>query len=516
MRAIVTADEMRRLDRAAIDERGIPSATLMERAGAGVARVVRKLLREKRSLVARRVLVLCGPGNNGGDGFVVARHLRQAAIEVDVIACFAPARLIGDAAFMRDAWLAAGGQIMEATDAAALDAQAARFARAGLIVDALFGTGLSRPVEGVFAHAIELCNRSSAIKVAVDVPSGIDTDLGAPLGVCFEAQHTVTFAFPKLGIVGAPGFVHAGAVEVVDIGIDDAMARAIGARGLLLDRSVLDAIAAPEDGRAHKGTHGHVLVIAGSSGKGGAALLPRAALRAGAGLVTLATPVDVRSALEGRVPEVMTVGYDPGDPSALSALLVGRRAAVVGPGMPTDEKVRPALGALLGAAARAKIPVVLDADALNHLAAARDLLPATGTWVMTPHPGEAARLLGRSSAEVERDRLGIARELAAQYHAIAVLKGARTIICAPSGHYAVCPAGSPALGTGGTGDVLAGVIGARLGAGRPTFDAACEGVMWHATAGDLAAAAIGPRGLLAGDVMDHLPQVLSAHRKRAD
>jgi NAD(P)H-hydrate epimerase len=317
----------------------------------------------------------------------------------------------------------------------------------------------------------------------------------------------VTFAFAKRGLVGAPGFALAGALHVVDIGIPERLAETLGVRARLLDDGVL-AWLAERDPMAHKGTHGHLLLVAGSSGKTGAALLAgRGALRAGAGLVTVAAPAEARPGIDGRVPELMTAWYQ--TPDELVPLLEGKRALAAGPGMPTDDHARVGLAKLVAAAAQARLGVVLDADALNHLAAEPGILAKGTRAVLTPHPGEAARLLGSSTGAVQSDRYGAATQLAKQLDAVVALKGARTVVAAPDGRIAVNPTGNPGMGTGGTGDVLTGCIGALLAGGAEPFDAACTGVYWHGLAGDRVAAEQGERGLVAGDLADALPRALA-------
>jgi len=508
---LVTAQEMRALDREVIEQVGVPGAVLMESAGRGVVEVIASLVDPEGA----EVVVYAGAGNNGGDGFVVARHLANRGARVRVILCAQAAKIGGDAKIHFYACKRSQVEILDGASEDALRDAAARTAGAGVVVDALFGTGLQRPVEGLYASAVDRINAHRGLKIAVDVPSGIDSDRGVPLGApgtCVRADHTVTFAFAKRGLVGAPGFTFAGALHVVDIGIPARLAEARGVRARLLDDGVLAPLQRREP-LGHKGTHGHVLLVAGSSGKTGAALLAgRGALRAGAGLVTVAAPIDARAGIDGRVPELMTAWYE--RPDAIEPWLSGKRALVAGPGIPTDEPMRKALGALVAAAARANLGVVLDADAINHVAEDARILPsAEGRVVLTPHPGEAARLTGSTTAAVQADRFGAAEQLARKLDAVVALKGARTVVAAPDGRVAVCPTGNEGLGTGGTGDVLAGCIGALLAGGETPFDAACAGVYWHGLAGDLVAAEQGTRGLVAGDVADALPRALERSLK---
>jgi hydroxyethylthiazole kinase-like uncharacterized protein yjeF len=495
---VVTAAEMRELDRLTIEELGIPGALLMEHAGRAVASEVEQLVPGRL-----RAAIVCGSGNNGGDGFVCARWLREHGHDVCVVLGSGRPHPGGDAALHLGVYERQGGAVVE------LDGLAAVLAGADVVIDALFGTGLTRPIEGALADVIAQMNAAPALRVAVDIPSGLDADTGRTLGVCVDADLTVTFAFAKIALVSSPGFERCGVLKVVEIGIPHGLPERLGV-GLSLHERAEARERLPRRPRGgHKGTFGHLLVVAGSAGKTGAALLcASAGLRAGAGLCTLATPPEVRPLIEGRAWEVMLAELDPERPrdEALSALLTlasGKRALAWGPGMPTS----PAAGELLRAALLVlEPPVVLDADALNHLA--RDpqvLAKARAKLVLTPHPGEAARLLATDVATVQADRVGSARRLADSARAVVVLKGARTIVAAPGGRAVINPTGNPGMGTGGTGDVLTGVIGALLAQGLAPFDAAALGAYVHGLAGDLARDARGEIGLNAGDLLSSLP-----------
>ncbi|GEJ57179.1 bifunctional NAD(P)H-hydrate repair enzyme [Anaeromyxobacter diazotrophicus] len=500
----MTAAEMRAIDGAAIAG-GVPGMALMERAGAAVARA---------ALVLRgpggRVVALCGGGNNGGDGYVAARVLAEAGVPVSAVAIAAPDALRGDARAAHEAAVRGGVGVAPGAELAAL-----RAGPGDVLLDALLGTGLARAAGGAFAAAIarlaEL--RAGGAKVlAVDLPSGLSADTGRPLGPCVQADATVTFGFLKRGLVLHPGAELAGAVEVVDIGLPRAAAEAVPPTAELLTEEEARALVPPRPPEAHKGDAGRLLVVAGSPGKSGAAHLALAgALRGGAGLVTLAARAEVLPfALAGR-PEAMSLALPgegplgPGDLEALLAAAHGMDAVVIGPGIPRGPETAAALHAFL---ARARLPAVLDADALNALAERPDLLAALpAPVVLTPHPGEMARLAGTTIAEVQRDRLAVAAARARAWGCAVVLKGARTVVAAPSGAPAIVPAGNPGLATGGTGDVLAGLTGALLAGHLPPFDAARAAAFAHALAGDLCAARLGQRGLLASDVAGALGEV---------
>ena len=499
MLPVATAAEMRALDAATIEDIGLPGAVLMETAGRGVAAAV-----AARAPAGGRIAVVCGGGNNGGDGFVVARVLRAAGHDAIVHLVAPRARITGDAALHLAAYEKSGGVLFEATTADDLVALGEALDAAAVIVDAVLGTGLDRTVEGHLAAVITRIDEARGLRIAVDLPSGLSADTGHPLGVAVHADHTVTIAVAKVGIAGAPGVAHAGTLEVVDIGIPRALAQAqtraalverADARGWLPARGVLD----------HKGRRGHVVVIGGSPGKRGAGrLAATAALRAGAGLCTLAGPATAGG--EGgelAAPDaVMTAVLD--DAAAVRAFLAGKDAAVVGPGMPDDARGRAWVDAALGAS----VPLVLDATALAHLAGRlADVADARATCVLTPHPGEAARLLGETTDAVQADRMRAVRALAAASRAVVVLKGARTLVCDGTlgdDFVTINPTGGPALATGGTGDVLAGAIGALVAQGVAPASAARLAVWLHGAAGDALAARLGPSGVVASDLPEAL------------
>jgi len=501
---LVGSAEMRAIDRAAIDGLGVPSLSLMERAGAAVAEAAVALLG-----AGGRFRVLCGGGNNGGDGYVAARLLHGSGHPVDVVALVPSTRLPPDAASMRERAAAAGVAIAEATAPLRLAA-----APGDVIVDALLGTGLARPAEGLFAQAIAAiaaARGAGARVVAVDVPSGLSADSGRPLGPCVHADRTVTFAFLKRGLAIHPGAWLAGEVTVADIGIPaEAAARVpVGAEILYQEEAL--ALLPPRAPDAHKGDAGRLLVIAGSPGKSGAAHLAlTGALRGGAGLVWLAARPEVMPlALAGR-PEAMNVplpGEGPLGMSDLAPLLEaaqGADALAIGPGIPRGPQTGALLRELL---ARAAIPAALDADALNALAESGGPGGLGVPAVLTPHPGEMARLTGRSTAEVQADRIEIAAASAQAWGVTVVLKGARTVVADPDGPPAVIPTGNAGMATGGTGDVLAGLTGALLAGGLPPRAAGRVAAWVHGRAGDLVAARLGQRGLLAEDLGQGIGEV---------
>jgi NAD(P)H-hydrate epimerase len=500
---VLTAAEMRAADAAATDELGLPSLLLMENAGRGVAEIIRRELGGAGP--GRAVVVVCGGGSNGGDGFVVARHLARAGVAVRVVLAAARERMAGDAALNLTALERMGGV---AVDDGSAWTEAGRWgaclAGAAVVVDAIFGTGIRGAVSGVPALALEAMNAALARKIAVDVPSGLDADTGRAAGPVFKADVTATMAARKLGLV-VDAEAPVGRIEVVDLGVPIAAAVAAAARCRLLDDAGVAARLPRRRLGAHKGSSGHLLVIAGSAGKTGAALLVgQGALRAGAGLVTLASTPAGQAALDAKVVELMTARYPGGEDAAPEAAadlrrLAGRaQAFVIGPGIPTGPGMRAVVRTL---AAALPLPGVLDADALNALgtSAASVLASASAPRIVTPHPGEMSRLTGVSIEEIEGDRVGHARAFAVASRATVVLKGARTVIASPDGAVAVSPVACPALATAGSGDVLGGVIGALLARGLAAATAAEVGVFVHGRAGEELAAVLGD-GVTAGDL----------------
>ncbi len=499
MRPVFTAEEMRRVDRRAVAELGIAGATLMENAGSGAAAHVLAALPR----AGARVVVVCGKGGNGGDGFVVARWLHRRRVRVEVFLVTRPGDLTGDAA-AKFRVLPRGVPVRVVQDPAAL---ARGLAAAGLVVDALLGTGARGAPEGLVARAIEAINASGKPVVALDIPSGLPADGGAPPGPAVRASLTTTFAGLKVGLVSGPAVDLAGRVVVVDIGVPAAeVARDIATYAL--EDADIEALVPPRPREAHKGTFGHLLIVAGALGKtGAAALAAHAALRSGVGLVTVATPASQQPIVAGLVMEAMTEALAETPQrslalkarDALVALADARDAVALGPGLGLD----PETGALARALAREQPrPMVIDADALTALAGHLETLAeARGPRCLTPHPGEMARLLGATSTDVQRDRIGAAREFARRHGVHLVLKGAASVIAAPDGHVYLNPTGNPGMASGGTGDVLTGMTGAFLARGLGPLASLQAAVFLHGRAGDLAAARVGEESLVARDVV---------------
>lgn len=502
---VLSREQIRALDRYAIERCGIPGLVLMENAGRGAAEIIAL----RSAAHPGSVVVVCGTGNNGGDGFVVARRLTASGLPVRVFLAGDPAALPADAATNRDSWVAMGGAIENALgEPFALEDA---LGGAAIVVDALFGTGLSRPVSGELVTVIEAINRARGRRVSLDVPSGLDANTGQVLGVAVFAHETITFAHTKLGLSTSSGADHAGQVTVVDIGIPASASREVGESAVVLEARDVAGWITPRATSTHKGGAGRVVAVAGSPGKTGAALLvARGALRAGAGLVTICTFPDAADALDHRVLEEMTARIEPARLEAsLDELLAGADAVALGPGLGLFDEARRVVSHV---ALSHEGFVVVDADALSLLAGRLEALRAArGPRVLTPHPGELGRLLGVTAAEVEADRFSAVRRAAESSGCTVLLKGARTLISTPGAPTIVNPSGSPALATPGSGDVLTGVVAALYCALRDGSRAACAAAFLHGKAGERWALETGAdRGLLARDVADGIPSALAA------
>jgi NAD(P)H-hydrate epimerase len=508
---VVTRDEMRRMDADAI-ARGTAGETLMERAGELAADVLRRRFRRE---LRRGVLVVAGKGNNGGDAFVIARHLLLRRVPVEVILVARESEVAGDARANLLRWKRMRGPIREIAQGG-LIVLAERASRAGVIVDGLFGTGLRGTLDERSQAIVEALNAAPAPILAVDVPSGLDADRGLPLGAAVQATVTVTFAYPKVGLIVHPGAEFAGEVVVADIGIPPEALREVAPRQRVLTSARVGSALPRRSPDSHKGIYGHVLVLAGSLGKSGAALLcGRAALRAGSGLATIASPAPALGGHLAQTPELMTEplpDHEGGwrfandDAPRLLRLFDGKDALVFGPGIGVTPATRALSEWLI---ASSPLPLVIDADGLNCLAGQIGWLKRHRCpIVLTPHPGEMARLLACSTGDVQGDRVDAARRLAADYGVTVVLKGARTVIADPGGVVAINPTGNPGMASGGMGDALAGMIGSLLAQGLEATEAAEVGVFWHGAAADRVASRLGEAGLLASDVIDELPPTL--------
>jgi NAD(P)H-hydrate epimerase len=505
---VLNAAQMREADRVTIEEIGISSLVLMECAGRQVVSAIQQTFSD---LAFLRVAVLCGPGNNGGDGFVVARTLLQTGYEASVFLIGPVSDVRGDARVNLDILGRLGQTVVEVTNEQEWDLHFSDIATCDLVVDAMFGTGLKRPLAGLLETIVKDLNASDLPVVAIDLPSGLSADTADFIGEAVEAELTVTFAAPKLPHMLPPGEMHCGEVVIADIGIPHDVVDALdGPRLEVITNGEVLVRLEPREPDTHKGDYGRVVIVAGSVGKSGAAhLAGMAALRSGAGLVTIATPASVAPIVAAMAPEYMTLPLEEQDGAidaekALDAVLdLQADVIAVGPGFGTG----PAQQAFVfGLLARSGVPLVLDADALNICAKEPDRLRGRDGLeiAITPHPGEMARLTGLSTDDVQQERVETARKFATERGVYVVLKGHRTLVATPDGRVAINRTGNPGMATGGTGDVLTGVIAAWM-AQLLDPEAACRaGVYLHGRAGDLASADVGQPALTARDVVDHL------------
>jgi ADP-dependent NAD(P)H-hydrate dehydratase / NAD(P)H-hydrate epimerase len=510
---VVTAEQMREMDRLTIEKYGVPSLALMEQAGEGITRAIL----ERFSRLARRgVLIVAGKGNNGGDGFVVARLLKKRRIPCEVALLARKDEVSTDSAHNLRAYMKLKGKVVEIASGG-LDLLRQRMKGKGLLVDAILGTGIKSDVRGLYAEAITLMNVSSLPMVAVDIPSGLHTDRGIPLGVSVQAELTVALAFAKLGEVIYPGLNYVGNLAVADIGIDPRAVQEVAPKTELMQQEEISWLVPTRDPDSHKGTYGHLLVIAGSRGKTGAAILAsRAAMRTGAGLVTLAAPRSLNDIFASSLVEVMSEPLaengdeemEPLGDEAWRLLLARKNVVLFGPGIGVNDAARNNLRWLLR---NSELPWVIDADGLNNLALdlAR-LRNAKTPPVLTPHPGEMARLIGKDTASVNQDRIGIARAFATEHRCYLVLKGARSVIATADGKAFINPTGNPGMASGGMGDALAGILAALLGQGLSAEHAMKLGVYLHGFIGDRVAAEKGEIGLIASDIIEGLPAAINA------
>ena len=489
---LYTAPQVRELDRIAIEEYGIPGLVLMKRAGRAALQALLERWPDPDGIT-----VFCGAGNNGGDGYIVAALALQQGIPARVIQLAADDRLTGDAG--RALAFARSEQVLMA------HWSVAEVPQSGVVVDALLGTGIQGAVRPDFAEAIAAINHSGLPVVAVDIPSGLCADRGSSLGACVRADLTVTFIGVKQGLRTGQGPAVTGELVFDDLGVPDTLYARLEPSARVLDWQTLSLGLKPRPADAHKGLFGHVMVIGGDIGYGGAVLMAaEAALAAGAGLVSVATRPEHVGSILARCPEVMAVGVTSGQ--SLEPWLTRPSVLVIGPGLgrsPWSEQ-------MLQKAVASGLPMVVDADALNILAEGRVAATAEGSgWLITPHPGEAGRLLGVSAAAVQADRFAAVEALQHRFKGTVVLKGAGSLVASPGGYLALCPYGNPGMASGGMGDVLSGILGGFLAQGYGLREAANLGVCVHSLAADHAVRDAGQRGLRATDLLAPLRKRLN-------
>jgi NAD(P)H-hydrate epimerase len=506
---LVTANEMQEMDRRTIKDFGMPGMVLMENAGRGATRF---FLEQFKDIANRQVGVIAGRGNNGGDGYVMARYLKQKGVCVKVYLLATAGRIQGDAAANLQFLKSLDIPLIELPDEASFSKHQSEMARLDVWIDAILGTGLKSDVKGFFKTAIEFINGLAKPVFAVDVPSGLNSDTGQVCGTCIQAKATATFAFAKTGHLIHPGAQYTGALNVVDIGIPLPIVEAVRPRQRLLTGDLIQSCLPLRLPDAHKGTTGHLLVVAGSPGKtGAAAMTTMAALRSGAGLVTLGCAQSLNAVLESQILEAMTAPLPEIQAGVLGesafeiirSLMEGKKCVALGPGLGQTEETRRLVNKIVGAC---PIPLVIDADGLNNLAGKTDLLTgARAPVILTPHPGEMARLADTTAGAVQQDRVKSARDFATAFNVHVVLKGARTVIAHPDGQVFINPTGNAGMASGGMGDVLTGIIAGLVTQGIAPPEACRVGVYLHGAAADSLTQHMGPYGYLAGDVIEAIP-----------
>lgn len=512
---VATSDIMRSLDKKTAESFGVASIVLMENAGRSVAHAVAK---DFNTQAKKGIVVFCGKGNNGGDGFVASRHLINKGYHVDVILLGKKEQLPEDARINYTALSRITDIIHELNDADEFSKTDINLHEKGIIIDALLGTGIKGSVKEPHSGVINLINNSGLPVIAVDIPSGVDADTGGITGVAVRATQTITFGLTKIGLVVYPGTEYAGKVEVADISIPDKLINETHIPYNLSTHNLINNILKPRNYFTNKGDYGHTLVIGGSKGKSGAAILTaKGALRVGSGLVTISGPKGLMPVFESAVLEALKepLAENPEgfiDKTAIAQvenLLQTRDVVAVGPGIGTGKQTNDFIFDLLK---RCIVPMVMDADAINILSARPGVLLEchNENIVLTPHPGEFGRLINLNAKDVNNNRINLARDFAKQYHCTLVLKGARTIIASKDGEIWINPTGNPGMATGGMGDVLTGIIAGLIATGISPLHAAIAGVYMHGMAGDIVYAYHTNAPVLASDLLDRVPYVISS------
>ncbi len=508
---LVTARQMQQIDRATIETFGLPGRLLMENAGRGAAKILLKAFPDIRK---RHVGVAAGKGNNGGDGFVIARCLSGAGVDVTVYLLAECSQIRGDAALNLNLLYPLNVPVIEIPDAAAFLREQPGMRRCDLWVDALLGTGINADVTGLYREVIEFVNAQSLPVLAVDIPSGLNADTGRPCGVCIHAHTTVTFGWAKIGHMVFPGTAFTGRLEIVDIGIPAFVVQEVGPSFRLLTPEIVTPVLPSREPDSHKGAHGHAMLLAGATGKAGAAALAGlGALRSGAGLVTLGIPGGINSIIQSAIPEAMTLPFGDSHDEFLGDIMAdgifknlsGKKCLAIGPGIGIAPETQVLVLKILD---HITIPIVVDADGLNALCGHLDILQRLkAPAVLTPHPGEMSRLTGANVSDIQADRIECARWFATTYRVHLVLKGARTVIGHPDGTVDINPTGNSGMAAGGMGDVLTGIIAGLLAQGLTPGAAACAGVYIHGKAADMLSSSVGPFGFLASEIANMLPQI---------
>jgi NAD(P)H-hydrate epimerase len=513
MMKVATAEEMQELDQKAIETYRIPGVVLMENAGRGAAEVISNVFPD---LQKKRIAIVAGKGNNGGDGFVIGRHLLNQGIPIKVFLLTEPKSLRGDAEINYQIFSRMKGEVISIPSSKDYQKVKKDLEKFGLLIDGIFGTGLDAEVRGYYREVIDHLNALKKPIVAIDIPSGLSANTGKPLGTAIRASLTITFGLPKVGHLISPGTDYVGKVKVIDIGIPRSLVDEEKIQTYLLEEEEIRGwLSVPRRLDTHKGDYGHLLVIAGSVGKTGAAAMAcEAALRMGAGLVTLAIPKSLNAIMEMKLTEVMTEPL-PETPkqtislrafNSLLRLCEKKRAVIIGPGIGTFKETQSLILKLIKTL---DIPIILDADGLTALATQPKTLPAANrSLILTPHPGEMARLINSTAKGVQEDRIGVSRKFSQSSHVHLVLKGFRTLIANPKGEVFINPTGNPGMASGGTGDVLTGMIGGLICQGFGILTSLQISVYLHGLAGDKVAQEMGEKSLVATDIIKKIPTLL--------
>lgn len=511
---IVKPGQMNGIDKFTINEIGIPGMVLMENAAVSVVEEVSGML---SGLRGKKVLILAGKGNNGGDALAAARHLYNRGADVRIYLVAEKDALKGDAAANLKILERIGLCVIELINEGQYPEFENALQRAELVIDGLLGTGLKGEVRGIPAHLIELINNSSKAVISIDIPSGVNGENGKVMGCCIRATKTVTFALPKIGLVVHPGCEYTGDLVVADIGIPNLAIEHFEINTHILNKHCISALIPIRSRDTNKGGYGRVLIISGSTGMTGAGCLTaKAALRSGAGLVYLGVPSGLSHIFAASVTEAITVPFDDDGSGRLSRNLIDKLDTVikrkdviaVGPGLSVNDDITDIVSSIIE---KAEAPLVIDADALNAVSADIGVLKRLkGPAVMTPHPGEMSRLMGISIEDIQSNRMEVAREFAIRWKVITVLKGSKTVVAMPDGALYLNPTGNPGMATAGSGDVLTGIIAALIGQGLKPQDAAIAGVYLHGLAGDMACVKKGEYGMIAGDIIEELPHAITS------
>lgn len=505
---VVTAEEMRRIDQETIQNIGIPGIVLMENAGLGVICAIEKNFDMSN---IKKISIFVGKGNNGGDGLVIARHLKNKGYDIKIYLLSSPDRFQGDALVNLHIAQNMGLNIETILSESDLEYHKTNIANSDLLIDAIFGTGLTGAVRGVAAKVISFINHTGLPVVAVDLPSGLDSDTGKIEGECIKAILTVTMGLPKRGLLLYPGAGFIGKLEITDIGIPSSVIESQGIKVNLIQVDNIQKLPKrlPD---SHKGNFGRVLVLGGSVGlTGAAAMASESALRAGAGLVTLGIPKSLNPIMEGKLTEVMTLPLPETENQAFSKssfdnimkIVNNFDVVAIGPGMSRDPETSWLVRELCKSI---NIPKIIDADGLNAISEDKSVLKDIDkNTIFTPHPGEMARLIDGTVSDVQSDRVNIAQRFAIDNNIIMILKGVPTVVAEPNGEVYLNTTGNPGLASGGTGDVLTGIIAGFIAQGLTLRDSAILGVYIHGLAGDMAAEELGEPGMIAGDVIKFIP-----------